>query len=103
MSERVMLSTLTPPANTQLSPEEVLGFGEELLDHFGVEVSTTDQPDDFVEAMDQINPRNQGERTLVRFELEQDQTKWSDETIGIVMRAAEGMRMLAPQTPLEGD
>jgi hypothetical protein len=82
----------------------VLGAGEELLQHFGIEVRPNDpvQAKEFVSAMDQLNPRFQGERPLVRFELEQDQTQWPEETKDVTMRAAERMRMLEPQTPFEG-
>lgn len=102
MTERISLRELTPPEQTQLTPEQVLEAGAELIDHFDVHVDPVKQPDAFVEAMDQLNPRFQGERPLVRFELEADQTEWPDETKGVIMRAAEGFRMLAPQTPFEG-
>jgi hypothetical protein len=104
MSEKILLNELARPEQTQLSPEQALGAGEELLQHFGVGVRPTDpmRAKEFVSAMDQLNPRFQGERPLVRFELEQDRTEWPEATKAVIMRAAEGMRMLEPQTPFEG-
>jgi hypothetical protein len=104
MSERINLNELSPPRETQLSPEQVLAAGEEFLQHFDVEVRPTDptRAYEFANAMDQLNPRFQGERPLVRFELEQDQTEWPEETKNVTMSAAERMRMLAPETPFEG-
>lgn len=87
---------------TQLTPEELLRTGSEFLQHFGVEVSPIEQPEQFLEAMAQLDPRYQGGRELVRFELEDDQTAWDEETKGVIMRAAEGMRMLETETPLSG-
>lgn len=88
---------------TQLSPEQLLQAGSEFLEHFGVEASPTDQPEQFLEAMAQLDPRYQGGRELVRFELEQDQTTWPEETTQVIMRAAESMRMLETETTLIGD
>ncbi|HUA12892.1 MAG TPA: hypothetical protein VL989_00065 [Candidatus Sulfotelmatobacter sp.] len=104
MSERIRLNELAKPEDTQLSPEQVLAAGEELLQYFGVEIRPTDplRTEEFVGIMDQLNPRFQGERSLVRFELEQDQTEWPDEAKKVIMQAAEKMRMLEPQTPFEG-
>ncbi|MFA6270512.1 MAG: hypothetical protein WC657_04900 [Candidatus Paceibacterota bacterium] len=87
---------------TQLSSEQLLQAGREFLQHFAVEVSPTEQPEQFLEAMAQLDPRYQGGRELVRFELEADQTEWDEETKGVIMRAAEGMRMLETETPLSG-
>jgi hypothetical protein len=102
MDERIRLRELDPPERTQLTPEDVLSAGGEFLNHFDVEISP-DSTQEFISAMDQLNPRFQGERALVRFELEKDQTKWPEETIDITMNAAEAMRMLVPQTPFEGN
>lgn len=90
------------PQETQLSPEQLLQAGSEFLQHFAVEVSPTEQPEQFLEAMAQLDPRYQGGRELVRFELEADQTEWDEETKGVIMRAAESMRMLETETPLLG-
>lgn len=90
-----------------LTAEQVLSAGSELLERFGVKVDPeTRLPvagrDEFIQAMDQLNPRFQGERPLVRFELEDDQTQWSEADKALIMQAAESMRMLKEETPLEG-
>lgn len=90
------------PQETQPTPEQLLQAGSEFLQHFGVEVSPTEQPEQFLEAMAQLDPRYQGGRELVRWQLEADQTEWDEETQGVIMRAAESMRMLEPETPLQG-
>jgi hypothetical protein len=87
---------------SQPSPEQLLQAGSEFLQHFGVEVSPTEQPEQFLEAMAQLDPRYQGGRELVRWQLEADQTEWDEDTKGVIMRAAESMRMLEPETPLQG-
>lgn len=102
MTERTLLRDLSPPDKTQLTPEQVLDGGAEFIDHFGVKVDPVQEPEAFVEAMDQLNPRFQGKRPLVRFELEQDQTEWPVETKKVIMSTSEDMRMLVPQTPFEG-
>ncbi len=91
------------PHESQPSPEQLLQAGSEFLQHFGVEVNPTEQPEQFLEAMAQLDPRYQGGRELVRWQLEADQTEWDEETKGVIMRAAESMRMLEPETPLQGD
>lgn len=92
---------------TPLSPEQVLRAGAEFLERFDIKVDpVTRLPvagrEEFVEAMDQLNPRFKGERSLVRFELEDDQTQWPEEDKTIIMRAAESMNMLKVETPLDG-
>lgn len=87
---------------TQFNPQEVLQAGSELLEHFGVEASAVEQPEQFLEAMAQLDPRYQGGRELVRWQLETDQTEWSEDTKQIILRAAEGMRMLEQETSLSG-
>lgn len=91
------------PQETQPTPEQLLQAGSEFLQHFGVKVSPTEQPEQFLEAMAQLDPRYQGGRELVRWQLEADQTEWDEETKGVIMRAAESMRMLEPETPLQGN
>lgn len=91
------------PQETQVSPEQVLQAGSEFLQHFGVEVSPTEQTDQFMEAMKQLDPRYEGGRELVRYELAEDQREWPEETRQVIMRGAESMEMLKPETPLVGD
>jgi hypothetical protein len=78
-----------------LSPYEVLESGQELLQHFGVEVNPVENPEEFLEAIKQLDPRFQGERSLSRQDLEQDATEWPEDTIALITQAAEAMRMVA--------
>src|SRR5580700_8471737 len=91
------------PQESQLSPQETLQAGAEFLQHFGVEVNPLENPEQFTEALAQLDPRYQGGRNLVRFELEADQTEWPEDTKQVIMGAAEKMRMLETETPLVGD
>ena len=99
----VLMTEQVRPQETQPTPEQLLQAGSELLQHFAVEVSPTEQPEQFLEAMAQLDPRYQGGRELVRFELEADQTEWDEETKAVIMRTAESMRMLEAETPLTGN
>jgi hypothetical protein len=90
------------PQESQLSAEHFLQAGSEFLEHFAVEVSPTEQPEQFLEALAQLNPRFQGGRELVRWQLEADQTEWDDATKDVIMRTAESMQMLETETPLAG-
>ncbi len=85
---------------TQLSSEQLLGVSGEFLQHFAVDADPHDASDQFLESLRQIDPRYKDGRHLVRFELEADQTEWDEHTKDIIMRTAEGMRMLVPETPL---
>lgn len=98
-----MMSEQLRHQENQLTPEQVLNAGAEFLEHFGVELDPVNDYANFMEAMNQLNPRFSGERELVRYELEADQTEWSEDSKGVIMRAAEGMRMLESETPLTGD
>lgn len=88
---------------SQLTPEQIFQAGAEFLQHFGVEVSPTEQPEAFTAALAQLDPRYQGGRELVRWQLEADQTEWPEDTKQVIANAAEGMRMLVSETPLVGD
>lgn len=89
---------------SQLTAYETLQAGSEFLQHFGVEVSPTEQPDQFLEAMKQLDPRYEGGvRKLVRWELAADHREWPEDTKQVIMRTAESMGMLKPETPLEGN
>lgn len=54
-------------------------------------------------AMKQLDPRYEGGRSLVRYELAADQREWPEETKQVITRAAENMNMLKPETPLIGN
>lgn len=88
---------------SQLTGEQILQAGRPFLEHFGVDVDPLEQPEAFRAALQQIDPRYQGGRDLVRFELEADQTQWDDETRDVIMGTAESMRLLEVETPLVGD
>ncbi|GAC1387494.1 MAG: hypothetical protein NVS1B7_0880 [Candidatus Saccharimonadales bacterium] len=98
----LVMSEQLGPQETQPTAEQLLQSGGEFLQHFGVEVSPIEQPEQFIKAMAQLDPRYQGGRELVRWQLEADQTAWDEVTQGVIMRAAESMRMLKPETPLQG-
>lgn len=104
MSERTRLSELTPPDQSQMNAEQVIKAGQSLLDHFNVQANPNNpsETEQFVTAMDQLNPRFQGGRDLVRYQLELDQTEWPGDTKQIIMDSAKAMRMLESQTPFEG-
>ncbi len=91
------------PQETQPSAEQLLQAGSEFLQHFGVEANPLEQPEAFRDAIQQLDPRYQGGRSLVRYELEADQTEWDDTTKDLITRTAESMRMLEAETPLQGD
>ncbi len=86
----------------QPTARDVLGAGKDFLGHFGVEVDPAQNPEQFRAALEQLNPRFQGGRDLVRFELEADQTQWDEDTKKVIMDAAEAMRMLEKETSLTG-
>jgi len=96
MSEQII-----NPEN-QPSGEEVLRLSGEFLEHFGITVDPYENPEEFRGALKQLNPRYKGERTLVRWELEADQTEWDEKTEGVIMRTAESMGMLDQETHLPG-
>lgn len=90
-------------AEHELSPEQVLATGNVLLQHFGIDADPAGQPDQFLETLKQLNPRYKEDRTLVRYELEADETQWDDTTKEVIMRTAENMGLLDAETPLAGD
>src|SRR5579862_314002 len=83
------------PRNSEApTPYEVLESGRSLLDHFGVEADPMEQPQEFIKAIKQLDPRFQGERPLVRWQLEQDQTEWPKDTVDLINQTAVAMRMV---------
>lgn len=86
---------LSPPHNLPPNPHTVLSYGQELLRYFGVELNPFEEPKGFLEAIKQLDPRFQGGRELVRWQLEQDQTQWPEEAKKKIIDAAEKMRMIA--------
>lgn len=91
------------PQETQPTGEQLLQAGSEFLQHFGVEANPVENPEEFRAALQQLDPRYQGGRDLVRWQLEADQTEWDEPTKDVIMRTAESMRMLEAETPLQGN
>lgn len=91
------------PKETQPTGEELLQAGSEFLQHFGVEANPIENPEEFRAALQQLDPRYQGGRDLVRWQLEADQTEWDEPTKDVIMHTAESMRMLEAETPLQGN
>jgi hypothetical protein len=89
---------------TQLDAAEILAAGAEFVEHFGIRPSPVEQPEEFLEALKQLNPRFEGDKNLLRYELELalDTNEWPEETRHIIMKTAEKMRMLEKETPLLG-
>ena len=96
------MSELDQNRESQPNPYEVLKAGQDILDHFEVSIDPVEEPEKFILALQQLDPRFQGGRELVRWQLEQDQTAWPETTQQVIMRAAEAMRMTAQETPLSG-
>lgn len=107
MSEQV-------PGSEAISPEQAIEIGRELLEYFDIDIDGKLNPvtntEEFVEALKQLNPRYKGDRTLVRFELEDDQTEWPTDMQRKTWDAAVGLRMVEPddaeepiETELEGE
>lgn len=88
--------------HTQLTAQQVVDDGGYFIEHFKIEADPTKDTPDFLAALEQLNPRFQGGRDLVRWELENDPTEWDEKTKGIVMDASKSYRMLEKETPLVG-
>ncbi len=91
----------TPEA--QLNAAQVLAAGEDLLAAFGVhDLDPLGQPEAYAQTLQELSPRHKGDRTLVRFELEEDETRWPEEIIATTNSLAKRFGMLKHETPLEG-
>lgn len=88
------------PHESQQTTEQLLLASREFLQYFGVETNPTEQPEQFLAAMTQLDPRYKGGRELVRWQLEVDQTELDEQTQDVIMRAAENIHMLESETPL---
>ncbi|MGH7156926.1 MAG: hypothetical protein ACREGG_02350 [Candidatus Saccharimonadales bacterium] len=82
-------------AEIGLTSERVFDAGAEFLNHFEVTVDPHQNPKQFLEALKQFDPRYEGDRDLVRYELEQDQREWPEDIKDVIMRTAERMEMVA--------
>jgi len=78
-----------------LSSEKLLQAGADFLEHFEVDIDPRENPRQFLEALRQFDPRYEGDRDLVRYELEQDQREWPQDTKDIIMQTAARMEMVA--------
>ena len=74
----------------------------QFLDCFGVMVDPFADPAGFIETLQTVDPRYQGEHRL-RFQLEADQTTWPEEVKTVVMACVKKMRMLEPSTTYDCD
>ena len=72
------------------------------LSYFGISVDPMSDPELFKQALREVDPRYKGGLGVDRFRLEQDQTKWSRETIEIIMVAAKALGLLDQETQLKG-
>lgn len=79
---------------SQPDPYEVIESANELLAHFGVETDPVDESEQFLAVIKQLDPRFQGERSKSRQDLEKDERDWSAETIDIINRTAQALRMV---------
>lgn len=87
---------------SRVDAERVLTVGTELMGHFGADIDPIADPENFRNALTQLNPRFSGDRDLVRFELEGDVTAWSSADKDEIMDAATTQGLLAEETPLKG-
>lgn len=81
-----------------LNSPEVRAF----LAHFKMPNPFADS-EEFLEALRQNDPRYKGEDHKLRFELEDDSTKWPTATVDVVMSTARYMGMLKTETIIEGE
>lgn len=89
-----------------LSADQVLDATEAFREHFGLTVDPRTNPDEFEQAIREVNPRFAGDRKyidVVRFQLEDDVTDYTAHDKKVIMRAAGALDMLAPETPLVGE
>lgn len=82
-----------------LAMESVIRF----LAYFCVEANPLNNPDGFMSALRQLDPRYKDDRNLVRYQLESDQTTWPAGAVEAIMACARDMRMLITETSLVGD
>lgn len=82
--------------------EQILTAGEPFIEHFGIEADPRTDGEGFVAALGQLDPRYKGDRDLVRWQLEGDQTSWPEASDVVIKRTAENMRMMRTETPLQG-
>lgn len=88
------MSEFTIRHESQPDPYEVLASAKDLLGHFGVEEDPAEEPEQFVSAIKQLDPRYQGERIESRQALEKDERDWSPETVEVINRTAQALRMV---------
>jgi len=73
------------------------------LHEIGIEVDPIRELEDFKKACEQANPRYQGGRDLVRFQLEQDTSTWPAGVRYATMNFALRLGMTSGETPLNGE
>ncbi len=91
----------------QPTPRDVLSAGKEFLNHYLTEeIDPVGDHERFLDSLNQIgDPRYEGGRDLLRFELEQatDSHDWPQDEKDVINKTAEAMRMLETETPLSGN
>jgi hypothetical protein len=85
----------------QLSAKETIEVSQTFIQYFGIESNPFAQSNEFVDAVSQLDPRYQGGRELVRWELEADQTEWPKDATEMIKVTAESLSMFG-ETPLKG-
>lgn len=88
---------------TNVSAEEVLERTALYREIFDFTIDPVAEPDRFEALTKELSPRYDGDRQLVRFELERaDDSGFTAEQRGVIMRTAVDLEMLKNETPLEG-
>lgn len=96
------MSELTFSGEDHPDPYEVIASAEPLLGHFGIEFSPVDEPERFITAVRQIDPRYKDGHNVARSQLNKDSRIWPADTKSLITEVAQRMRMTAGETPLIG-
>lgn len=93
-------------ADIMYSPvaSEVIERTSVYREQFGFDVNVVNEPERFEQLTQELNPRFDGDRELVRFELEQtDDSGFTAAQKGAVIMTASALEMLDTETPLTGE
>lgn len=86
-----------------ISVSDVLERTSEYREVFGLIADPHKNPEEFIAAARQLNPRYKGDRTLVRFELKGTEPSFTLEQRGSIIMTAAALDMLKRETPLRGE
>lgn len=83
--------------------EQVTGSTEvsAFLECFNITAHPFVQVERFLEMLQQCDPRYKGGRDLVRWQLEEDDSEWPEETVKIIMAVADLFEMRLDSTPFD--